>query len=629
MSRTLSDVAKILEKPTGVLQVGTKPVPERGLAKYLKAKNMWAPFLLGVALSQVVSIDTGLLNEVTSRFDTTTEFLAASPSQARQVVLPSSPILEAGRQADGSLDVRLMLEQWRDAGMVPEDAERALLDIQPLLPVFMGKDHPLLEQQFQRQAMEAIGRLESWHPDVIERLNTGEKVGLTPEDEEYWANLINTLESSIAHDLTVGQPADQDRSLDQQVNASPDRAGLLHPLAQAGFENGTFNSQRMLDRWQRAGMQVRDAELFYDIMVEITAPADNLPNLERMEVLDNAGFALEHLEREWNDAKSAHVKAHLAQAVVNPSFQAHADANAQQKEAEFWTHLRERAAEGIVVPTPANTTMARAHQDLQNAMTEVGLGSFRLSLWQNRSPEAVAQTAVLLKQANQELQKATGWSGRTLGMDGRLNLTMGPVIDQSEAHAFVRAVNDTHSSTIEMTSGWESLGHEWFHVFDHVLARQVLKHPNHRPLSENAQMFRAAVNPEAKQAMVQLNRAINDDSPHWHRLREAVDKQRGSIYFTRGTEAGAYAFAAFLDRSGAVVLNSNSTQLGYLEPHRVPSVEEQALHQAPFRTLFEVTQRFHLDGGAPVGLPSMTQWRQARHTPAPSAPVLPKTLMAP
>ncbi len=635
MNQPTASVANILQKPAGVLQVGKKPSPDRGLAKLLRAKHMWAPLLLGMGLSQLVEVDTGLLTEAFSRHTTATEFMAAAKAPAHQVVLPSSPLLEAGRLANGSLDARAMMAQWRDAGMNPEDAAGALKEIQHLLPVFIGKEDRLLEKQFQTKALEAVGRLEAGFPAVVARLRAGETVFVSPEDMEFWDTQIDALEKSLSHDLTVGQPADSDFSLSQQIAAAPDRDGLQHPLVQAGFVGGTFDAQRMLTVWQRAGMPSADGELFYDLLMEITAATQDLPMLEKMKVLDNAGFALEHLEQEWQDSKSDHVRTHLAAASADPAYSVvtrplDGEPLDLQEEAQLWDHLRQHAAQGQDLPRRQTTTMERAHHALQEAIEEVGLGSFRPSLWQYRSPETVAQTAVLLRQANQELQKATGWSGRTLGMNGRLNLTMGPVLGDSQTHAFVQTLNNTHQgSAIEMTSGWESLGHEWFHVFDHVIARQVLQHPNHRPLTENTQLFRTAVDPQAKQAMAQLNQALNDESPRWHGLREKADDERGAVYFTRGTEAGAYAFAAFLDRSGAVVLNSNSTQLGYLEPHRVPSAEEQALHQAPFRTLFEVTQRFHLDGGAPVGLPSMTQWRQARHTPAPAAPVLPKTLMAP
>ena len=635
MSQIPDSVATILSKPTGVLQVGHKPVADRGLTKLLKAKHLWAPLLLGMGLSQLVDVDTGLLTEAFSRHTSATEFMAAPRTAARQVVLPSSPLLEAGRLANGSLDMRTMMAQWRDAGMAPEDAGAALAEIQSLLPVFVGKNDPLLEKQFQLQALEAVGRLNAGFSDVIERLKAGETVFVAEEDMEYWDSRINLLENSMAHDLTVGQLADRDVSLSQQINAAPDRDGVQHPLVQAGFQGGNFDTKKALDVWQRAGMPSVDAELFYDLLVEITASADQLPMLEQMKVLDNAGFALEHLEQEWQDSKSDQVRFNLAAAMADPMFSVapqprDGETFDPQDEVEMWGHLRQRAAESQDLPRLSKTTMERAHQELQQVIEEVGLGSFRPSLWQYRSPETVAQTADFLRQANRELQSATGWSGRTLGMDGRLNLTMGPVLDDSQAHAFVRTLNDTlQGSTIEMTSGWESLGHEWFHVFDHVIARQALKHPNHRPLTENTQLFRATNAPQVKQAMAQLNQAINEGSPHWHGLREKADKERGAVYFTRGAEAGAYAFGAFLDRSGAVVLNSNSHRLGLLEPQRVPSTQEQALHQAPFRTLFEVTQRFHLDGGSQVGMPSMSQWRQARHEPTASSASPTKPLMAP
>lgn len=266
-----------------------------------------------------------------------------------------------------------------------------------------------------------------------------------------------------------------------------------------------------------------------------------------------------------------------------------------------------------------DSSMAHAEHAVARAVAETGLKAFRPSLWQMRSPEALADAAGKLQQANAELARATGWTGRVLGLDGRVALAMGPSsLEGLDAHVDSHTLDGT--AQLSMQATWKSLGHEWFHAYDYALSNAVLAHPTRAPMTGSLQPLRQAPGHGAtKAALASVLQAVGEGSPEWAAHRRHADATHHLTYFTTDLEASAYAFASHLNRSGASVLRSAFVSPGHA-PERAPGAVEGARQAPAFARLFAVTATLNLAGGPAVSTPSLANWRQGRTVAAHPAP---------
>lgn len=551
-----------------------------------------------------------------SAFVTPAQRIAPAPPGMSWIQPARSPMLEAGRTADGGVDVRQMMQAWQNAGMPVEDAFTAFKLVQHLRPVLMGRNDPMAASEHRAQMNLVNKTLEAKFPGVIENLIAGRSAPLDDKwERETWPQVIDRFESDVAHDL----PRQQNASILGANLAELARWNAAHPempiptpgLLQKIFASPTdYDPDRFLDVLHRAGVSASDAAMIHDDIAHATAPVFDLPRAEVAERIEQ----LKELDEFDYGNLTAKDYANIERAARDPLFSA---PPAADDHPEYWQDVKRELASDIPAthaPPPKKVAMDQAIAAMEQAVRDAGLRSFSPSLWQMRSPEALLDTAEKLQAANAELERATGWKGQVLGLDGRVELSMGPLVEVEVAPTAAALVAADATGRLQMVSGWNELGHEWFHAFDHVAAREVLVNPSARPLTENAQVLRSFHDQDIKVAIRNLNESLNDGSPNWERQREEVDDRNENVYFTRGTEVGAFAFAAYLNATGAKVLLPSNYQdgLDLLEPHRAPSIEERE-HQAPFfKAVFQATQPLNLSGhGAPKMKP-IDQWRSMR-----------------
>ena len=212
------------------------------------------------------------------------------------------------------------------------------------------------------------------------------------------------------------------------------------------------------------------------------------------------------------------------------------------------------------LPVDASGGLLPARESLLAAAAETGVRELRVPLVVWGDALRLMDMAEGLRQANQDLEAATGWQGGVLGLDGRLVLTLG-VVD----HAMV----DGHlpdGSTLAMEADWGELGHEWMHALDFVMARQVLSHPRMGTLTSHRkgwlQQWSA---PAAAWAWWNAVDQVEAAGSLWVDRRE-VAVQRNALarrglerhYWTDPSELMAYAWEARLRRVESLGLLNQS-----------------------------------------------------------------------
>lgn len=560
------------------------------------------------------------------------QVIAPAPEGVSWVRAPASPMVEAGRTAEGGLDVRQMMHAWQDAGMNSWEASRAMALVAQMRPLLLGRVDPLAHAEQTLLAQQAANQLAALFPEVIDNLAQGKVVASQDLWElADWSESIDTIEMGLAHDLPLGSSRDH-RSLarnfaDRQSwdaehpgarSTVPALLQLIQPSVPSS-DKGVHDdliSLRLLDVLQRAGVPAAEAADIHDLLIDATLPLDELPSAvvkERLETTEelNEEIVLMLGEDNWTRVQLAAASEQFNQPDLS--------ADQPQMWDDVRSSIRERHENTVPASAPGNVSMQDAERALETAVQEVGLRSLTPSLWQMRSPQSMMELAQNLKIANAEIGHAVGWDGKVLGLDGRLELSMGPIMQRDgSVKGVAAAVAADHTGRLQMISGWKELGHEWFHAFDHVAARYSLDNPSNRPLTENAQLLRGFTNADIKRSIRALNESLTDGSPRWEADRERANDRDETHYYTRGTEVGAYAFAGFLTNQGAVLLANEHTRHGnFLEPYTMPSPQEQAHQAAFFTALFKSTQPLNLSGAHKAANPQMKQvemWRASRST---------------
>lgn len=110
----------------------------------------------------------------------------------------------------------------------------------------------------------------------------------------------------------------------------------------------------------------------------------------------------------------------------------------------------------------------QANAELIYAVQEVGLAALYVPAQVQSDPILLQEMTQRLRQANQELERITGWGGAVLGLNHRIVLDLGNA-DQSG-----HAVSDRFGF-IRLTASWDNLAHEWLHALDFAQTQQIDK----------------------------------------------------------------------------------------------------------------------------------------------------------
>lgn len=117
-------------------------------------------------------------------------------------------------------------------------------------------------------------------------------------------------------------------------------------------------------------------------------------------------------------------------------------------------------------------SLSGALEELQGAVSESGLVFVQIPPTAQNNPTAILALAEKIKSFNKSLGDITGFSGATLGLNGRVALRLLSAIDNAETIV-------SKSGTIHIFGDWSTAPHEWFHALDCAMASNS---PGVRPL---------------------------------------------------------------------------------------------------------------------------------------------------
>lgn len=562
----------------------------------------------------------------------------SAPQQIKWVELPSSPFLEAGRRPDGGLSVHQMLQAWEAAGLKVSDVPEVLKKVYMLRPTLLGRADETLERQLQEEAAMAAAALERDFPEVVQRLASRapsvggggwffERPG-SPNDRGSsatagrWGAHVDTLAKALSDPIP-----EPDWSVEARVEAllawnqskeGGKRPLPLPPILSPGLTEDGFSVGRLVDSWRAAGLSPLTAlDILSTVKAELPVLSGSLDGaVDRR--LSEAAFAHQSLaERFANEVKKLESNHDAADFPPPPV----ADGWGQEDWDSLWADVKAEGFAGAALPAlDAGVTFEQGRQALAQAVQTTGLRSLSPSLDAWHSPHTLIQTAQRLEKANAQLEQITGWKGKVLGLDGRVELSLGEPRMVRDVSGFAHA---DESGRLQMAATWSALGHEWFHAFEFVASRLVMKRSSELPLSENLQPLRGVAHPHVHSAMKALLDTTQNDMPVWRSYREEAVETRGP-YWVRPAEVLAFAFDSYIDmfhEADALGVPSHNNRLRENEPERAPSRWEAQALTAPLKELFESAAALGLSGGsAPLVADSMkvhmasnvSQWRSGR-----------------
>lgn len=552
------------------------------------------------AAALVATEPLGSLQEISAHL-VPADIIQTAPEAVRWIEPQNtSPLIEAGRQSDGGLDIRQMMEAWRDAGMSYSNAQEAMNLVNRTRPVLMGRADLLASVEHSVDQAQAHAELNEKFSFVIHNLEKGIQVeGVEDWQVKIWNEQIDRMEMSLAHDFNIGAPLDAERSLDHQFammqawNASQSddmKVSLPSFIELSKDEAGNYSAARLVDILQRGGVSAPEAEVAYGYALELTTPLQDIPFSKAKSHVENSGDEVEHIENIFKENMRS-----VERAAADPDY--HRASNYSNEHSDhIWNDLHAFSKlQDNRTASSQQVSMEDAKASLERAVSQTGLRSLTPSLWQMRSAASMMELSEQLLTANSELSNATHWRGKVLGLDGRLELVMGPIMESARGADAV--VSADRSGRVQMVTTWNNMGHEWFHVWDHVVARYMLNYPSSRPVTENAMWMRSFKDEDIKSAVASLNESLTTGSPEWDQKRTEFDKEQKSYYFRKGTEVGAFAFSAYLENTGAKLLaDPGLASTLVLEPHRAPSISEQAYQKQFFERVFLATANLGLSG---------------------------------
>lgn len=582
-SPAIDSAQAVMARPAGTLVVGPRPASRRRWNR--------VSWKLVVALEAALCTAGLLAAGRLGAFDEARAWMepvvpiASAPTRIKWLDLPSSPFLDAGYDAAGNFSVPRMLGAWRDAGMTTTEALQALDEIVHLRPVLMGRADPLLERQLHAEAAAAARRLANRHPHeldaLVRRQASGGEGFLSPEvvDPMAWTLVLPEMERRLGQGE---QPRGWklavlvDRAVAWNQSVDPLQSLPLPAHLQAGFKDGQWSLERMLQVWRRAGMDPSTAGFVLDELARALPDLAPLAQHQRSRAIIAAREASAGLER-----LDPEILARLPLAASGQAFPispGSLPASLTEEEIEgLWedlAHFDDRR------PTPPAhvDSMDQARALLAQAVEQTGLRALTLSLDQWRSPEEVALAASNLVKANALLEHATGWEGgKVLGLDGRVELAIGEPTHIPMAEGVARV---DRSGRLQIAASWSALAHEWYHGFDYTASRMVMTHSLQQPLSRNLKPLRLVEEDRPYQAMKELVEATRIQAPRWASARRQMSESGSwSYYWIDPAETLAFGFSAHLKHnlSADLIVHSSAST------HPAPDgLESQAL--APFYT---------------------------------------------
>lgn len=364
-----------------------------------------------------------------------------------------------------------------------------------------------------------------------------------------------------------------------EVKFAPPRALELpkSPFLEAGRRSdGSIDSELMEARFRAAGLRPRQA---VDIASHLLPLSTNIiavddPAFEAI-LQGEARQAADYLEKSYPKA---------ALALSGPNPPTHYDYDDRWVDFQVRMIWMSSYHKPRISPAPNKEKMPAAHAALLEAVRTSGLRALRVAPSDLSDPASIKRLAARINEANQGLQRATGWTGGVLGLGGRLELTVGAPITGDVDGVTVSAMR---SDRLRITGQPHSLGHEWFHVLDFTMARRVFAAPTHETLSAQLAPFRVVHNHHLATKWKTARSDLVAAAPHWYRARRLEAITDLSPYWISNSETMAFAFQAHAAQtSHTLALTHPLEEYNRKYPHTYPTPTELEKQSPTWTELF-------------------------------------------
>lgn len=582
-------IQSIITRPQATRVVGGRKVEFRRWAGVLLlAASIGLPF-------QSVVKDSGVFHELAGALAPAAEVKSA-PEQLKWVSLPSSPFLEVGRGDGGTFSIPKMVGAWERAGLPEDDAVPVAKKINLMRPVLLGRVDPKLEGQLIAQAAQAAQDLRQAYPQVHAYLESGEE---NPAAKPWRGGLYE-----VEHLLSNPLP-EKDWTLPVRLekmaawnDSAPSPAMHLEVPAVLlpGITPEGFSSQALVRAWKGSGMSPSQAFSALELVKRAIPDMEHVSSGKRTPlIMRSLATNLEIQEKfaPYLDSMSQSQGVESDEEVLPEGW-------TQDSWDAMWENVEAHVRASGDVPSvmPGEGGMEQALTSLGKIVQITGLRSLSPTLDAWQSPEAMFEIAERLEKANAQLEQITGWEGKVLGMDGRVELTLGRPLHQEGYGGMVSASRD---GRVQMFSSWRAIGHEWFHTFDFVVSRTTMARSTIDTLSSNMQPLRQVSNPHVHSAMAQALRTADEDTPLWQMSRESFSKETGNPYWVLPSEVMANGFATVVEelyQADALGVIPENRRQRREYPVKGPSQWEVQALQAPFQALFDAAKPLGLAGSS-------------------------------
>jgi hypothetical protein len=141
-----------------------------------------------------------------------------------------------------------------------------------------------------------------------------------------------------------------------------------------------------------------------------------------------------------------------------------------------WDDLPVAMGHDILQQPQIDTSLdeAQALARLEKSVRDSGLRGVEWGVATGSNSQLLVSTAHNIEQANELLEKRTGWSGQLLGLSGRINLRLGlDLTGNSGTCAPLGWVNDLYNLNTNASVGWAVVSHEWLHGLDFAMGHEA------------------------------------------------------------------------------------------------------------------------------------------------------------
>lgn len=350
--------------------------------------------------------------------------------------------------------------------------------------------------------------------------------------------------TAFAHDGHPDHVAEANKQLSQMEKVHEKRYATPRFVETVGIQeqgkhdwllkDGRVDPKKLLSMWENNGVTPKQAFELINVLIIgqtpiITVSPSTEKQAQELSTLTAGVFKVKTADQaqdflnQFNVAKLGKDKViHVAQA-MNVQY---ADDKSNWDDVEmYWTLMaadRLDESRASIDLKSDGTEMMAARAALIKTVQDTGLATLRVPLPNWNDTANLKLMAQRLQETNSAIQEVTGWNGKVLGLNQRVDLTvMAPV---AISLTYYMGQHDTRVMT-----AWEDIGHEWFHTLDYAMRTVEVDAQQYDGASFTGQVRTMGAHSQFEQNWGQLLPQLKESSKNsghsWYQDKEVLAAQ--------------------------------------------------------------------------------------------------------